>query len=130
MRQATQRHQSMTKRQVNLSAKKGEIAMNWTTIAIELGIIIGLATIVCGLMFAVNIPYVTSMAAKAILSIATIVIVTLIYFSIQLDWMTNPLVPVGIFMLCVITAAVTSVIDEKKQRPDMLEAEETWHAEG
>ncbi len=130
MRQATQRHQSMTKRQVNLSAKKGEIAMNWTTIAIELGIIIGLATIVCGLMFAVNIPYVTSMAAKAILSIATIVIVTLIYFSIQLDWMTNPFVPVGIFMLCVITAAVTSVIDEKKQRPDVLEAEETWHAEG
>ncbi|WP_368914682.1 hypothetical protein [Exiguobacterium acetylicum] len=120
----------MTNRQVNLSAKKGETAMNWTTIAIELGIIIGLATIVCGLMFAVTIPYVTSMAAKAILSMATIVIVTLIYFSIQLDWMTNPLVPVGIFMLGVITAAVTSVIDEKKQRPNVLEAEETWHAEG
>ena len=30
--------------------------MNWTDLAIELGIIIGLATIICGLMFAIGIP--------------------------------------------------------------------------
>lgn len=104
--------------------------MNWTTIAIELGIIIGLATIICGLMFAVTIPYVTTVTTKAILSVAAILIVTLIYFSIQLDWITNPLVLTGIVVLCLLTAVVTSVVDEKHQKPNVLEEEETWHAEG
>ncbi|WP_294745386.1 hypothetical protein [uncultured Exiguobacterium sp.] len=104
--------------------------MNWTTIAIELGIIIGLATIICGLMFAVTIPFVTSIQAKSVLSIAAIIIVTLIYFSVQLDWISNPLVIISLFVLCVVTGAVTSVLDEKKQKRAVVVEDESWRAEG
>ncbi|WP_394679220.1 hypothetical protein [uncultured Exiguobacterium sp.] len=104
--------------------------MNWTTIAIELGIIIGLATIICGLMFAVTIPFVTSIQAKSVLSIAAIIIVTLIYFSVQLDWISNPLVIISLFVLCVVTGAITSVLDEKKQKRAVVVEDESWRAEG
>ncbi|WP_294740511.1 hypothetical protein [uncultured Exiguobacterium sp.] len=104
--------------------------MNWTTIAIELGIIIGLATIICGLMFAVTIPFVTSIQAKSVLSIAAIIIVTLIYFSVQLDWISNPLVIISLFVLCVVTGAVTSVLDEKKQKRAVVVEDESLRAEG
>ena len=104
--------------------------MNWTTIAIELGIIIGLATIICGLMFAVTIPYVTSIQAKSVLSIAAIIMVTLIYFSVQLDWISNPFVATGMVLLCVVTGGVTSLIDEKKQKRTVMIEDESWHAEG
>ncbi|RJP00672.1 hypothetical protein D3D03_07725 [Exiguobacterium sp. RIT452] len=104
--------------------------MNWTDLAIELGIIIGLATIICGLMFAIQIPFVTTMAAKVTLSITALVLVTSLYMIVKMDWITNPFVIAGYVITILVIAAITSVMDEKKQQVTPLDEEETWHAEG
>ena len=70
--------------------------MNWTDLAIELGIIIGLATIICGLMFAIQIPFVTTMAAKVTLSLTALVLVTSLYMIVKMDWITEPVCHCGI----------------------------------
>lgn len=104
--------------------------MNWTDLAIELGIIIGLATIICGLMFAIQIPFVTTMAAKVTLSLTALVLVTSLYMIVKMDWIKNPFVIAGYVITILVIAAITSVMDEKKQQMTPLDEEETWHAEG
>ncbi len=105
--------------------------MNWTDLAIELGIIVGLATIICGLMFAIQIPFVKTTVSKVILSAATLLLVIALYLIVKLDVMTNPFVIAGYIVTILIVAAITSVVDEKiKTKQTPLENEETWHAEG
>lgn len=105
--------------------------MNWTDLAIELGIIIGLATIICGLMFAVQIPFIATARAKVILSVMALVLVLALYMLVKFDWMANPFVIAGYIVTLLIVTAITSTIDEKQQqRPTVLDEEETWHAEG
>ncbi len=104
--------------------------MNWTDLTIELGIIIGLATIICGLMFAIQIPFVTTTAAKVILSLTALVLVTSLYLIVKFDWILNPFVIAGYIISILVVTAITSVVDEKKQKLTPLDEEETWHAEG
>lgn len=105
--------------------------MNWTDLAIELGIIIGLATIICGLMFAIQIPFVKTTVSKVILSLTALLLVVALYLIVKLDGVTNTFVIAGYIVTILIVAAITSVVDEKKQtKQTPLEDEETWHAEG
>ena len=104
--------------------------MNWTDLAIELGIIIGLATIICGLMFAIQIPFVATTLTKGILSLTALLLVVGLYLLVKFDWLTNPFVIAGYVMTILIVTAITSAVDEKKQQLTPLDEEETWHAEG
>ncbi|WP_029331064.1 MULTISPECIES: hypothetical protein [Exiguobacterium] len=105
--------------------------MNWTDLLVELGIIVGLATIICGLMFAVQIPFIATTRAKVILSVTALVLVVALYLLVKFDWMMNPFVIAGYVVTLLVATAVTSTMDEKQQqRPTALDEEETWHAEG
>lgn len=105
--------------------------MNWTDLLVELGIIVGLATIICGLMFAVQIPFIATTRAKVILSAMALVLVVALYMLVKFDWLTNPFVIAGYVVTLVVATAISSTIDEKQQqRPTVLDEEETWHAEG
>lgn len=105
--------------------------MNWTDLLVELGIIVGLATIICGLMFAVQIPFIATTRAKVILSVMALVLVVALYMLVKFDWLTNPFVIAGYVVTLLVATAISSTIDEKQQqRPTVLDEEETWHAEG
>lgn len=105
--------------------------MNWTDLLVELGIIVGLATIICGLMFAVQIPFIATTRAKIILSVMALVLVVALYMLVKFDLLTNPFVIAGYVVTLLVATAISSTIDEKQQqRPTVLDEEETWHAEG
>ncbi|WP_114569923.1 hypothetical protein [Exiguobacterium flavidum] len=103
-----------------------------TNLPMELGVILGMTIIICGLMFAIQLPLVESMKAKIILSASAGAIVVLLHLVVKDDWSEHLLYLIGIIVLGLLAAAGTSILDAKeaaKIEPE-IERDEARHMEG